>query len=142
MFHNKKGFTLIEMLVVISIIAVLVAVMIPIVSNSSQKAKAATDAANLRTVLGVMNAALIEDKTVADAAAVIESPGSVLHDGAQLYVLYCAPGFVDVYYVQGTDYYGLEYLSELATKGESAISTAKPDDTGCVWYQAGTAVTE
>lgn len=48
---NKKGFTLIEMLVVIAIIAVLVSIVIPTVSSSTNKAKAATDAANLRSIL-------------------------------------------------------------------------------------------
>jgi len=47
---NKKGFTLVEMLVVIAIIAVLVAIIVPTVSNSTKKAKAAADAANLRSV--------------------------------------------------------------------------------------------
>ena len=48
---NKKGFTLIEMLVVIAIIAVLVAIIIPTVSSSTTKAKAAADAANLRSLV-------------------------------------------------------------------------------------------
>ena len=48
---NKKGFTLIEMLVVIAIIAILVAIVVPVVSNSTVKAKAAADAANLRSIV-------------------------------------------------------------------------------------------
>ena len=52
---NKKGFTLIEMLVVIAIIAVLVAIAVPVVSSSTTKAKAATDAANLRTAMSEAN---------------------------------------------------------------------------------------
>ena len=48
---NKKGFTLIEMLVVIAIIAILVSIIIPTVSSATGKAKAATDAANLRSLL-------------------------------------------------------------------------------------------
>ena len=48
---NKKGFTLIEMLVVIAIIAVLVSIIIPTVSSATGKAQAATDAANLRSML-------------------------------------------------------------------------------------------
>ena len=46
---NKKGFTLIEMLVVIAIIAVLVSIIVPVVGNSTVKAAAATNAANLRS---------------------------------------------------------------------------------------------
>ena len=45
---NKKGFTLIEMLVVIAIIAVLVAIIIPTISSATDKAAAAANAANLR----------------------------------------------------------------------------------------------
>ena len=48
---NKKGFTLIEMLVVIAIIAVLVAIVIPVVGNSTEKAKEAKDAANIRSAI-------------------------------------------------------------------------------------------
>ena len=48
---NKKGFTLIEMLVVIAIIAILVAIVIPVVTNSTKKAAAATNAANLRSLV-------------------------------------------------------------------------------------------
>ena len=47
---NKKGFTLIEMLVVIAIIAVLVSIIIPTVMNSTNKADAAATAANLRSL--------------------------------------------------------------------------------------------
>ena len=46
---NKKGFTLIEMLAVIAIIAVLVSIIVPAVGSSTTKAKAATNAANLRS---------------------------------------------------------------------------------------------
>ena len=48
---NKKGFTLIEMLVVIAIIAILVAIVIPVVGNSTEKAKEAKDAANVRSAI-------------------------------------------------------------------------------------------
>lgn len=48
---NKKGFTLIEMLVVIAIIAILVAIVIPTVTSATKKAAAATNAANLRSMI-------------------------------------------------------------------------------------------
>lgn len=47
-FRNKKGFTLIEMLIVVAIIAILIAVSIPLVGSALEKARDATDQANER----------------------------------------------------------------------------------------------
>ncbi len=47
--NNKKGFTLAELLVVVAIIAVLVAVSIPIFTAQLQKARLATNQANARS---------------------------------------------------------------------------------------------
>ena len=59
---NKKGFTLIEMLVVIAIIAVLVAIIIPTVTSATTKAEAASNAANLRSLKAeIVTAMLTED---------------------------------------------------------------------------------
>ena len=45
---NKKGFTLAELLIVVAIIAVLVAISIPVFSAQLEKSREAVDAANLR----------------------------------------------------------------------------------------------
>ena len=45
---DKKGFTLAELLIVVAIIAVLVAIAIPIFSGQLEKAKEAADVANIR----------------------------------------------------------------------------------------------
>lgn len=45
---NKKGFTLAELLIVVAIIAVLVAIAIPVFTSQLEKARDAADAANLR----------------------------------------------------------------------------------------------
>lgn len=45
---KQGGFTLIEMLIVVAIIAILIAVSIPLVSTSLEKTRIATDAANER----------------------------------------------------------------------------------------------
>ena len=46
---NKKGFTLMEMPIVVAIIAILIAVAIPVFSAQLHKARVATDWANLRS---------------------------------------------------------------------------------------------
>ena len=61
---NKKGFTLIEMLVVIAIIAVLVAIVIPVVGNSTEKAKEAADAANIRAAIAEVTTKALSGETV------------------------------------------------------------------------------
>jgi len=64
---NKKGFTLIEMLVVIAIIAVLVSIIIPVVSGSTDKAAAAANAANLRSMKAEAVTAMLAGKTTSTA---------------------------------------------------------------------------
>ncbi|MGM9590810.1 MAG: type II secretion system protein [Faecousia sp.] len=137
MRFKKNGFTLIEMLVVIAIIAVLVSIIVPVVSSSTEKAKAATDASNLRAVLGLLNVEVVNGgKTVPEIIEASANPTSKLDPGAVLKVVYDAPGFIDVYYVNGETYYGLKYLSDVAENGESSLSTARPTVDG-TWYTAG-----
>ena len=45
---DQKGFTLVEMLLVVAIIAILIAVSIPMVSGTLDRARAAVDDANFR----------------------------------------------------------------------------------------------
>ena len=45
---KNNGFTLVEMLIVVAIIAILIAVSIPLVGSSLEKARVQTDNANLR----------------------------------------------------------------------------------------------
>jgi len=47
---NKKGFTLAELLIVVAIIAILMAIMIPVFGSSRANAILAKDAANLRSI--------------------------------------------------------------------------------------------
>lgn len=46
--RSKKGFTLMEMLIVVAIIAILIAIAIPTFASQLEKANQATDAANIR----------------------------------------------------------------------------------------------
>lgn len=61
MKRDKRGFTLAELLVVVAIIAVLVAIAIPIFTNQLEKSREATDAANIRSQYAqVMTVAITE----------------------------------------------------------------------------------
>lgn len=62
--NRKKGFTLAELLIVVAIIAVLVAIAIPVFTSQLEKAKEATDAANIRNAYAeLMTKVITEDTT-------------------------------------------------------------------------------
>lgn len=60
--ENKKGFTLAELLIVVAIIAVLVAISIPIFTTQLEKARESTDAANLRAAYATAAVAVLESE--------------------------------------------------------------------------------
>ncbi len=63
--EDREGFTLAELLIVVAIIAVLVAIAIPVFNVQLEKSREATDAANLRAAYAeVMTAALTESDDV------------------------------------------------------------------------------
>jgi prepilin-type N-terminal cleavage/methylation domain-containing protein len=59
MKKNKKGFTLAELLIVVAIIGVLVAISIPIFTSQLEKAREATDLANIRSAYAECSAAVL-----------------------------------------------------------------------------------
>ena len=61
---NNKGFTLMEMLIVVAIIAILIAIMIPTFNAQLEKAREAADAANIRSAYAEAMVALISDEKV------------------------------------------------------------------------------
>lgn len=133
---EKKGFTLIEMLIVIAIIAVLVAVVVPTIVSATQKAQAATDAANLRSVHACFNARLYSGESPEDIFPDYIAPKSMYDKGAEMIAYYIYPAVFEVYYVNENSYYSLEYMAELAAEGETEIPTNNPHpdaDPSC-WY--------
>ncbi|MCH4207537.1 MAG: prepilin-type N-terminal cleavage/methylation domain-containing protein [Solobacterium sp.] len=74
---NKKGFTLAELLVVVAIIAVLVAVSVPIFTAQLEKAREATDIANMRAAKAEASAEYLTQDTNSDIyKALISSDGA------------------------------------------------------------------
>lgn len=66
--RKKGGFTLVEMLIVVAIIAILIAVSVPMVGNSLESAREAVDESNARAAISlatieVLTKNINEDKT-------------------------------------------------------------------------------
>ena len=75
---KQGGFTLVEMLIVVAIIAILVAVSIPMVSGALEKARQATDDANLRAAKA--EGAIYYLSTVADTGWTEADPVTFAYD--------------------------------------------------------------
>lgn len=76
--NNKKGFTLAELLIVVAIIAVLVAISIPIFTSQLEKSRESTDAANARAAYAEMMASAVmgESCTEDNASYKISTSGT------------------------------------------------------------------
>lgn len=61
--NNRKGFTLAELLIVVAIIAVLVAIAIPVFTSQLEKSRESTDAANVRSAYAEVVTAYLADGT-------------------------------------------------------------------------------
>lgn len=132
------------MLVVIAIIAVLVAIIIPVTVSATTKANAATDAANLRSVLGQANSLLMMQDA---SGSVLKTSKFEMGDcksfpGADMYIMYVNPGFIKIYYKDNNLYYGLDYFAAIAENGsttlkgldESAAENAHDVTSTPTWY--------
>ncbi len=88
MMKNRKGFTLMEMLIVVAIIAILVIIAIPTFNSALAKSRAATDVANIRSGYAAAQVEAmtegLKDKDGKDTATVtyiLQQDGSVKKDG-------------------------------------------------------------
>ena len=88
--NNNKGFTLAELLIVVAIIAVLVAIAIPVFTSQLEKSRESTDAANIRAAYAeIMAEAIIGDKITADKNyGVYEIKATTGSEGSYVYQAY------------------------------------------------------
>ncbi len=119
----KKGFTLAELLIVVAIIAVLVAVAIPIFNAQLEKSKEATDIANLRSAYAEAVATYLSDGSVTTPITVGENTYSVgVSTNATTYeadvTVQCTNGGKSKNYSRGT------YTANGAASGTGTGSTA------------------
>ena len=63
MKNRKKGFTLAELLIVVAIIAVLVAIAIPVFTSQLEKSRESTDMANIRSAYATLVAGYLDATT-------------------------------------------------------------------------------
>ena len=72
--NNQKGFTLVELMVVVVIIGILVAIAVPVYNSVTDKAEKGAIKANLRTIDGAITSATATlDATAVDTAAELEA---------------------------------------------------------------------
>ena len=104
---NKKGFTLAELLIVVAIIAVLVAIAIPIFTTQLEKSKEATDIANIRSAYAEQVTNILDDTNTFEPIHVTakQSKDKWQSNGDA----------DDIYIANGIDKYGL--MVECSTNG-------------------------
>ena len=80
---NKKGFTLMEMLIVVAIIAILIAIAIPTFASSLNKARVATDEANIRSgYASVMTDVLTDENYSVEGGTAVTATYKLNKDGS------------------------------------------------------------
>ncbi len=84
--EDKEGFTLAELLVVVAIIAVLVAIAIPVFSASLSKSQAATDEANIRSGYAVVQVKALDGSAATDTTWYLNTDGTVTNTASGTFV--------------------------------------------------------
>lgn len=77
---KSGGFTLIEMLIVVAIIAILIAISIPVVNTALEKARIATDAANERSAKALGTIRYLTNDYVVDKEYYFDVESGTLED--------------------------------------------------------------
>jgi len=120
--NSKKGFTLIEMLVVIAIIAILVAIIVPTVTTATKKSKAATDAANLRTIAAQVATDVLDNEKVDHADSYVADCKSV--EDAYV-VVYKVGEEIQAFFCDAAKYFSVDDFATVAENGGTVKPTGK-----------------
>lgn len=103
--NNKKGFTLVELVIVVAVMAVLVAVAVPTVSSITGTAKNTVTETNCRTLESVLKLAEAEAAKTGDGTGTLTSTTAVKTavDNAKLGIKGASASEPAVFYYNNTD---------------------------------------
>lgn len=128
MKRSNKGFTLAELLIVVAIIAVLVAIAIPIFTTQLEKSREAVDAANLRAAYATASVAVLDSEKGVSAGPVamtqtdagFKTVGDAKVGGVALSSLTAAKSGTSYYVNVNTD--GTVSITETAATGNTVVN--------------------
>ncbi|MDD3839220.1 MAG: type II secretion system protein [Clostridia bacterium] len=85
LLKDDKGFTLIELVVVLAILAILVMIAIPVFGNTTENARVKVDDANLRTAQSALQLYIAEsgDDDLSEVSTVEDLKVEVTYDGKE-----------------------------------------------------------
>ena len=121
MKKNNKGFTLAELLIVVAIIAVLVAIAIPVFTSQLEKSREATDIANVRSAYATVVAAYLVDG---------EEPAAITVDAKQTVDGWQTDNGGQIEYMNGEN--SATYTYDAKTSGDSYSVGIEVDANGNV----------
>lgn len=129
---KSGGFTLIEMLIVVAIIAILVAVSIPMVGSALEKARVATDQANERAAKGAAMVEYLTEGETEDKTYYYDAENGTVSDETPPTTTYgqCSKhkgGYVQVEITAATDTTDMTVEVTWAGTGITDTENAKPD---------------
>lgn len=130
--RKNGGFTLIEMLIVVAIIAILIAISIPIVGNALERAKKATDAANERAAKGEI--IIMYLNSTADPGVTFDASKVYAYDAANGKMIETAP---TVKYGQCDDHSG-DFLLVKYNTSDHTVSMGWTDTYSATTVPTGT----
>lgn len=121
---KNGGFTLVEMLIVVAIIAILIAVSIPLVGSALEKARVATDAANERAFKAslVSSYLLTEAKMMDDDGQEVEAGKKYCYDAVNGKV---SDSMITVAYGKSSGKTNNVLVGEVNSKGEVTMGWAE-----------------